>query len=58
MQKLKQIVIEFLKTQSDNIRAEDIIEFFILNQKLLEGELDIQKGKIFTHEQAKMILKK
>jgi hypothetical protein len=58
MQTLKEMVIEFLKNQSDNIQADDIIEFVIMNQKLLEGEDDLQKGKIYTHEQAKEILKK
>lgn len=58
MQSLKQNVIEFLKNQSDNIQAEDIIEFVILNQKLLEGDQDLQRGRIYTHEEAKGILKK
>ena len=58
MQTLKENVIRFLKNQSDDVNAEDIIEFVIMNQKLAEGEKDIQKGRIYTHDQAKEILKR
>ncbi len=58
MQSLKETVLEFLKHQPDSIQAEDIIEFVILNKKLLEGEQDLQNGKIYSHEQAVEILKK
>ncbi len=57
-QSLKETVMEFLKHQSDNIPAEDIIEFVMITQKLLEGEQDLQNGKTYTHEQAIEILKK
>ncbi|MHA1611492.1 MAG: hypothetical protein ACTSVZ_13130 [Promethearchaeota archaeon] len=58
MQTLKENVIEFLKTQSDDIEAEDIIEFVILNQKIAQGEKDLQEGRFNTHEQAREILKR
>ena len=58
MQTLKENVIRFLKNQSDDVNAEDIIEFVIMNQKLSEGEKDLQEGRIYTHDQAKEILKK
>ena len=58
MQTLKENVIEFLKNQSDDIDAEDIIEFVIMNQKLAEGEKDLQEGRIYTQDQAQEILKK
>ncbi|QEE16385.2 hypothetical protein DSAG12_02215 [Promethearchaeum syntrophicum] len=58
MQTLKESVIRFLKNQSDDVNAEDIIEFVIMNQKLAEGEKDLQEGRIYTHDQAKEILKR
>ncbi|MHA1745368.1 MAG: hypothetical protein ACTSWW_05175 [Promethearchaeota archaeon] len=58
MQTLKKNVIEFLKNQSDDIEAEEIIEFVIMNQKLEEGEKDLQEGRVYTQNQAKEILKK
>ncbi len=58
MQTLKENVIEFLKNQSDEIDAEDIIEFVILNQKIAQGEKDLQEGRVHTQEQAKEILKR
>ena len=58
MRSLKENVIKFLKTQSDDVNAEDIIEFVIMNQKLAEGEKDLLEGRIYSHDQAKEILKK
>ena len=58
MQSLKENVLEFLKNQSDDVNAEDIIEFVIMNQKLAEGEKDLQEGRIYTQDQAKEILKR
>jgi len=58
MRSLKENVIKFLKTQSDDVNAEDIIEFVIMNQKLAEGEKDLLEGRIYTNDQAKEILKK
>ena len=58
MQSLKENVIEFLKKQSDDVEAEEIIEFVILNQKLAEGEKDLLEGRIYSHDQVKEILKK
>lgn len=58
LQSLKKNVIEFLKKQSDDVNADDIIEFVIMNQKLAEGEKDLIKGRINTQDQAKEILKK
>ncbi len=57
MQSLKENVIEFLKNQSDDVNAEEIIEFVIMNQKLAEGEKDLLEGRIYTQNQAKEILK-
>ena len=51
-------VIEFLKNQSDDVNAEDIIEFVIMNQKLAEGEKDLQEGRIYTQDEVKEILKR
>ena len=53
MQSLKKNVIEFLKKQSDDVNADDIIEFVIMNQKLAEGEKDLIEGRIYTQDQAK-----
>ena len=58
MHSLKENVIEFLKNQSDDINAEDIIEFVIMNQKLAEGEKDLLEGRIYTNDQVKEILKR
>ena len=58
MQSLKKNVIEFLKKQTDDVNAEDIIGFVIMNQKLAEGEKDLLEGRIYTQEQAEEILKK
>ena len=55
---LKETVLEFQKHQPDSIQAEDIIEFVLITQKLLEGEQDLQKGKFYSHGQAIEILKK
>ncbi len=38
MQSLRKNLINFLKSQSDGVDAEEIIEFVIMNQKLAEGE--------------------
>ena len=58
MQSLRKNLINFLKSQSDDVNVEDIIAFVIMNQKLAEGEKDLQEGRIYTQDQAKDILKR
>lgn len=58
MHSLEENVIKFLKNQFDDVNAEDIIEFVIMNQKLAEGEKDLLEGRIYTHDQAKEIFKR
>ena len=58
MHSLEENVIKFLKNQFDDVNAEDIIEFVIMNQKLAEGEKDLLEGRIYTNDQVKEILKR
>jgi hypothetical protein len=58
MKTLKDNVIEYLKNISGDVTAEEIIEFVFTNQKLLEGEQNLIKGRRYTHEEAKEILEK
>jgi len=45
MQTLKEYIMEFLKSQPDDIGAEKIIEFVVMRQILSKGEQNLQEGK-------------
>ena len=55
---IKNQLIDFLKTQPDDITEEEILDFLLTAQKIKKGQDALRLGHYYTHEQAKEILKK
>ena len=57
MASLKQVVLQFLATQTERVTAEEIMEFIYLHKKVSEGEKAILEGRSHTLAQVKEMLK-
>ena len=47
-----------IKNLPDNVSMEDIIEAIYVRKKIEKGMKDSEEGRVYTHEEAKEILKK
>ncbi len=54
----KENIIEMLKNLPDDISMEDIIEAIYVRKKIEKGLKDSEEGNLYTHEEAKELLKK
>lgn len=54
----KENIINMIKDLPDDVSMEDIIEAIYVRQKIEKGLKDSEEGKIYTHEEAKELLKK
>jgi predicted transcriptional regulator len=54
----KENIIEMIKSLPDNISMEDIIEAIYVRKKIEKGLKDSEEGNLYTHEEAKELLKK
>jgi len=53
----KQLVLEFLQSQPDDITFEDIEEFLFLQHQIMKGLKDVQEGKTIPYSEFKEIVK-
>ena len=58
MSKIKEAVISLVKKLPENSTLEDIMEHLYVKQKILKGQKQLARGKFYTHEEAKAIIKK
>jgi len=54
----KDNIIQMIKKLPDNVSMDDIIEAIYVRQKIKKGLKDSVEGRVYTHEEAKEILKK
>lgn len=54
----KDNIIQMIKKLPDNVSMDDIIEAIYVRQKIKKGLKDSEEGRVYTHEEAKEILKK
>jgi len=54
----KENIINMIKNLPDNVSMEDIIEAIYVRKKIEKGMKDSEEGRVYTHEEAKEILKK
>ena len=54
----KENVIEMIKNLPDDISMEDIVEAIYVRKKIEKGLKDSEEGNLYTHEEAKELLKK
>jgi len=54
----KENIIEMIKNLPDDISMEDIIEAIYVRKKIEKGLKDSEEGNLYTHEEAKELLKK
>jgi len=53
----KENIIEMLKNLPDDVSMEDIIEAIYVRKKIEKGLKDSEEGNLYTHEEAKELLK-
>jgi hypothetical protein len=58
MPTIKEAVISLVKKLPKEITLEEIIESLYVKQKILKGQRQLAKGKFYTHEEAKALIKK
>ncbi len=58
METEKENIINMIKNLPDNVSMEDIIEAIYVRKKIEKGMKDSEEGRVYTHEEAKEILKK
>jgi Zn-dependent alcohol dehydrogenase len=54
----KQQIIESAQNLPDKIELEDLIEHFILLEKINKGLDDVKNGRVYSHDEAKQRLSK
>jgi len=54
----KQSIIEMIKSLPDDVSMEDIIEAIYVRQKIEKGLKDSEEGNLYSHEEARELLKK
>ena len=54
----KETIIEMIKGLPDDVSMEDIIEAIYVRQKIEKGLKDSEEGNLYTHEEARELLKK
>jgi len=54
----KESIIEMIKNLPDDVSMEDIIEAIYVRQKIEKGLRDSEEGILYTHEEARELLKK
>ncbi len=54
----KECIIEMIKNLPDDVSMEDIIEAIYVRQKIEKGLKDSEEGNLYTHEEARELLKK
>lgn len=54
----KENIINMIKNLPENVSMEDIIEAIYVRKKIEKGMKDSEEGRVYTHEEAKEILKK
>ncbi len=54
----KENIIEMLKNLPDDVSMEDIIEAIYVRKRIEKGLKDSEEGNLYTHEEAKELLKK
>ena len=54
----KESIIEMIKNLPDEVSMEDIIEAIYVRQKIEKGLKDSEEGNLYTHEEARELLKK
>jgi predicted transcriptional regulator len=54
----KENIINMIKDLPDDVSMEDIIEAIYVRQKIEKGLKDSEEGRIYTHEEAKELMKK
>jgi predicted transcriptional regulator len=54
----KENIIEMIKSLPDDVSMEDIIEAIYVRKKIEKGLKDSKEGNLYTHEEAKELLKK
>jgi len=54
----KENIIEMIKSLPDDASMEDIIEAIYVRKKIEKGLKDSEEGKLYTHEEARELLKK
>ena len=54
----KENIIEMIKSLPDDVSMEDIIEAIYVRQKIEKGLKDSEERNLYTHEEARELLKK
>ncbi len=54
----KESILEMIKNLPDEVSMEDIIEAIYVRQKIEKGLKDSEEGNLYTHEEARELLKK
>ena len=53
----KDSVISLVKQLPENSTLEDIMEHLYVKQKILKGQKELESNQLYTHEEAKEIMK-
>jgi len=54
----KENILQMIKNLPDDVSMEDIIEAIYVRKKIEKGLKDSEEGRLYSHEEAKEILKK
>jgi len=54
----KENIIDMIKNLPEDVSMEDIIEAIYVRKKIEKGLKDSEGGRVYSHEEAKEILKK
>jgi hypothetical protein len=55
---VKQVAIDGISTLPDTSTWDDIMYFLYVNQKIDKGVADIEKGAVYSQEEAREMLRK
>ena len=55
---IKEDVVKFLSEQPNDITIEEIMDFLLVKQKIIQGQKALKEGHYYSHEKAKELMKK
>lgn len=55
---LKDDLLKYLQAQPDAITIEDVLDYLHVRQQILRGQQALRDGHVYTHDEARVIMKK
>ena len=51
-------MVRFLAEQPDDITIEEIMDYLLVKQKIMQGQKALKEGHYYSHEEARELMKK